>query len=156
MQKIIPFLWFNNNVEEAMNHYLSIFKNSRVLGVTRFGEERPGLEGSIMTASFEINGQEFMAINGGPQYQFNEAISFLVDCETQEEIDELWEKLSEGGEPGQCGWLTDKFGLSWQVVPTELKAMLNNGDPEKTIRVMKVLLQMTKIELEILKRVFGQ
>src|SRR5512138_2280638 len=117
MQKITPFLWFDNQAEEAMNFYVSIFKNSSVLDVTRYGEAGPGPAGSVMTARFQLEGQEFTALNGGPDFKFTEAISFYVDCQTQEEVDELWQKLSEGGEEGPCGWLKDKYGLSWQIVP---------------------------------------
>jgi predicted 3-demethylubiquinone-9 3-methyltransferase (glyoxalase superfamily) len=137
MQKITPFLWFDNQAEEAMNFYTSIFKNSKVGNVTRYGEAGPGPKGSVMTATFELEGQEFMVLNGGPQYKFTEAVSFFVNCNSQEEVDTLWEKLSEGGEEGPCGWLKDKFGLSWQIIPTALGQMLNDPDPEKAQRVMQ-------------------
>src|SRR6266487_2867087 len=126
MQKITPFLWFDGKAEEAMNFYISIFKNSKIVSVTRYGEAGPGSKGTVMTATFQLDGQEFIALNGGPQFKFTEAISFVVNCETQEEVDEFWETLSEGGEKSRCGWLKDKFGLSWQVVPTILEKMLQD------------------------------
>ncbi len=147
-QKIIPFLWFDANAEEAMNFYTSIFKNSEIVSVSRYGEGSPGQAGTVMTATFTLNGQTFIALNGGPQFKFTEAISFFVNCETQEEVDELWEKLSEGGEQGQCGWLKDKFGVSWQIVPTALGELLGDKDPEKSKRVMEAMLQMHKIDIE--------
>jgi predicted 3-demethylubiquinone-9 3-methyltransferase (glyoxalase superfamily) len=156
MQKITPFLWFDDKAEEAMNFYVSIFKNSKVLGVTRYGEAGPGPKGSIMTASFELNGQEFVALNGGPRFKFTEAISFVVNCETQQEVDEFWEKLSEGGQKVQCGWLKDKYGLSWQVVPTLLEKLLQDKDPAKSQRVMKAMLQMIKIDMQALQRAYDQ
>jgi predicted 3-demethylubiquinone-9 3-methyltransferase (glyoxalase superfamily) len=155
-QKITPFLWFDNQAEEAMNFYVSIFKNSKVISIRRYGEAGPGSKGAVMTASFELEGQEFMALNGGPQYKFTEAISFFVNCETQEEVDELWEKLSEGGEKGPCGWLKDKYGVSWQIVPTVLGEMLSDPDPEKSERVTKAMLQMKKIDIEGLKKAYEQ
>jgi predicted 3-demethylubiquinone-9 3-methyltransferase (glyoxalase superfamily) len=155
-QKITPFLWFDNQAEEAMNFYVSIFKNSEVISIARYGEAGPGPKGTVMTVSFELEGQEFMALNGGPQYKFTEAISFFVDCETQEEVDELWEKLSEGGEKGPCGWLKDKYGVSWQIVPTVLGEMLNDPDPAKSQRVMQAMLQMKKIDIEGLKKAYEQ
>ena len=147
-QKITPFLWFDANAEEAMNFYTSIFKNSELLSVSRYGEGSPGQAGTVMTATFTLNGQTFMALNGGPHFKFTEAISFFVNCETQEEVDELWENLSEGGEQGQCGWLKDKFGVSWQIVPTALGELLGDKDPEKSKRVMEAMLQMHKIDIE--------
>src|SRR6266403_2455178 len=141
MQKITPFLWFDNNAEEAANFYVSIFKNSKVVSIARYGDAGPGPKGTVMTVAFQIEGQEFVALNGGPLFKFNEAISFVVNCETQGEIDEFWEKLSEGGEKSRCGWLKDKFGLSWQVVPTVLGEMLQEKDPKKSKRVMKAVLQ---------------
>jgi len=155
-QKIAPFLWFDNQAEEAMNFYVSIFKNSKVISVGRYGEAGPGPKGTVMTASFELEGQEFMALNGGPEYKFTEAISFFVNCETQEEVDKLWEKLSEGGEKGPCGWLKDKYGVSWQIVPTVLGEMLSDPDPEKSARVMKAMLQMKKIDINALKQAYEQ
>ena len=147
MQKITPFLWFDNQAEEAMNFYTSIFKNSRVLSVNRYGEAGPGPQGTVMSGSFQLEGQEFMALNGGPQFTFSPAISFFVNCETQAEVDDLWEKLSEGGETEQCGWLKDKFGLSWQIVPTVLGELLNDPDAEKSRRVMEAMLQMVKLDI---------
>src|SRR3990170_9009584 len=126
MQKITPFLWFNDQAEEAVNFYVSIFKNSKILDVARYGEAGPGPAGSVMTATFQLEGQEFTALNGGPEFKFTEAISFFVHCETQQEVDELWEKLSEGGEESMCGWLKDKYGLSWQIIPTVLGEMMND------------------------------
>lgn len=152
MQKITPFLWFDDKAEEAMNFYVSIFKNSKVGSVTRYGEAGPGAKGSVMTATFQLEGQEFIALNGGPHFQFTEAISFSVDCKTQEEVDELWEKLSEGGQKSRCGWLKDKYGLSWQIVPTALNELLGDKDPEKSKRVMQAMLQMDKIEIKTLKQ----
>lgn len=152
MQKITPFLWFDNNAEEAMNFYVSIFRNSKVKTVSRYGEAGPGPAGTVMTAEFELEGQEFVALNGGPRFKFTEAISFVVNCETQEEVDSFWEKLSEGGEKSRCGWLKDKFGLWWQVVPTILAELMGDKDPEKSRRVMQAMLQMDKIEIEPLKR----
>jgi len=140
MQKITPFLWFNDNAEEAMNFYVSIFKNSKVGRVTRYGEAGPEPKGTVMSATFQLEGQEFFALNGGPQFKFTEAISFFVNCETQEEVDELWEKLSEGGRKDMCGWLKDKFGLSWQIIPTVLGQMLGDKDPAKSQRVMQAML----------------
>ncbi len=154
MQKITPFLWFDNQAEEAMNFYVSIFKNSKVLDVTRYGEAGPGPKGTVMTAKFRLDGQEFVALNGGPQFKFTEAISFVVNCETQKEVDEFWEKLSEGGEKSRCGWLEDKFGLSWQVVPTVLVEMYQDKDPEKSQRVMKAMLQMEKLNIKKLKEAY--
>ena len=152
MQKITPFLWFDNNAEEAMNFYVSIFKNAKVLTVSRYGEAGPGPAGTVMTAEFELEGQDFVALNGGPRFKFTEAISFVVNCESQEEVDMFWEKLSEGGEKSRCGWLKDKFGLWWQVVPTILAELMSDPDPEKSKRVMQAMLQMDKIEIEPLKR----
>jgi predicted 3-demethylubiquinone-9 3-methyltransferase (glyoxalase superfamily) len=150
MQKITPFLWFDNQAEEAMNFYVSVFNNSKILSVT------PGPNGTVMTATFELNGQEFFALNGGPLFKFTEAISFFVDCKTQEEVDELWEKLSEGGEKGQCGWLKDKYGLSWQIVPTVLGELLGDKDPEKANRVMQAMLKMGKIDVKMLQQAYNQ
>ncbi len=154
MQKITPFLWFDNNAEEAVNFYVSIFKNSKVLSITRYGEAGPGPAGTVLTAAFQLQGQEFIALNGGPQFKFTEAISFSVNCETQEELDQYWEKLSEGGEKGRCGWLKDKYGLSWQVNPVVLGEMLQDEDPEKAKRVMEAMLQMNKLDIETLKKAY--
>jgi len=156
MKRITPFLWFDGKAEEAMNFYVSVFKNSKVGSVTRYGEGGPGPKGSVMTATFELDGQEFMALNGGPEFKFTEAISFYVNVETQEEVDELWEKLSKGGQQGQCGWLKDKFGLSWQVVPSILGKLLRDKDAEKSKRVMKAMLQMQKIDIKKLKQAYDQ
>ena len=152
MQKITPFLWFHATAEEAMNFYVSIFKNSKTGRISRYGEAGPGPKGTVMSAAFQLDGQEFFALNGGPQYSFTPAISLFVNCETQEEVDELWEKLSAGGEKGRCGWLKDKYGLSWQIIPRALGEMLNDADPAKSQRVMKAMMQMTKIDIEGLKR----
>ena len=155
MQKITPFLWFDGRAEEAANFYVSVFKNSKILGVTRYGEAGPGAKGTVMTAGFMLDGQEFAALNGGPQYTFSPAISFVVNCETQEEVDEFWERLSEGGEKRQCGWLQDKYGVSWQVVPTVMIEMLNDPDPVKSQSVMMAMLQMEKIDIELLKQAYN-
>jgi len=154
MQKITPFLWFDNNAEEAVNFYVSLFKNSKVLSITRYGEAGPGPAGTVLTAAFQLQGQEFIALNGGPQFKFSEAISFSVNCETQEEVDQYWEKLSEGGEKGRCGWLKDKYGLSWQVNPVVLGEMLQDEDPEKAKRVMEAMLQMDELDIETLKKAY--
>ena len=156
MQTITPFLWFDGKAEEAMNFYASIFKKSKIGTVTRYGEEGPGPKGAVMTATFQLDGQDFIALNGGPQFTFSPAISFLVSCETQQEVDELWEKLSEGGEKQRCGWLKDKFGLSWQIVPTALGLMLRDKDAEKSRRVMKAMLQMDKIDIKGLREAYDQ
>jgi predicted 3-demethylubiquinone-9 3-methyltransferase (glyoxalase superfamily) len=154
MQKITPFLWFDGNAEEAMSFYVSIFKNSRIVRVTRYGDAGPGPKGTVMSATFELEGQEFFTLNGGPQFKFTPAISFFVNCETQQEVDELWEKLSAGGKKERCGWLKDKYGLSWQIIPKALGRMLGDKDPEKSKRVMQAMLQMDKIEIEGLKRAY--
>src|SRR6266446_1564727 len=151
-QKITTFLWFDGKAEEAARHYTSIFKNSKILGVTRYGDAGPGPKGSVMTVAFELEGQEFTALNGGPQFKFTEAISLVVNCETQKEVDEVWGKLTAGGEEGPCGWLKDKFGLSWQIVPTALLRMIQDKDPEKTKRVMEAMFQMKKLDLAQLER----
>jgi predicted 3-demethylubiquinone-9 3-methyltransferase (glyoxalase superfamily) len=149
-------LWFNNNVEDAMNFYTSIFKNSKIGSITRYGEEGPGPKGTVMTGIFQLDGQEFYALNGGPHFKFTEAISFFVNCETQQEVDELWEKLSAGGEKSRCGWLKDKFGLSWQIIPSVLGQMLRDKDPEKSKRVMNAMLKMDKIDIKVLKQAYEQ
>ena len=154
MQKISPFLWFNDNAEEAASFYTSIFKNSKILDVARYGEGGPGPTGSVMTINFQIEGQEYIALNGGPHFKFTEAISFSVNCETQEEVDELWAKLSEGGQESRCGWLKDKYGLSWQVNPRILGEMLSDKDPEKSKRVMEAMLQMNKIDIKTLRQAY--
>ncbi len=158
MQKIVPFLWFDDQAEEAMKFYASIFKNSKIGSVTRMGNEVPGPKGKVVMESFQLAGQEFMALNGGPVpgFKFNESISFFVNCETQAEVNELWEKLSAGGEEGQCGWLKDKFGVSWQIVPTVLGELLWDKDPEKAQRVTHAMLQMKKLDIEVLKQAYNQ
>jgi predicted 3-demethylubiquinone-9 3-methyltransferase (glyoxalase superfamily) len=152
MAKITPFLWFDDQAEEAVNFYVSIFKNSRVLGVTRYGDSGPGPKGSVMTAAFELEGQEFTALNGGPHFKFTEAVSFVVNCETQEEVHYFWEKLSAGGQEVQCGWIKDKYGLSWQIVPTILAELLQSKDPQKSNRVMQAMMQMEKLDIATLKK----
>jgi predicted 3-demethylubiquinone-9 3-methyltransferase (glyoxalase superfamily) len=152
MQKITPFLWFDGKAEEAANFYVSVFKNSKLGKVTRYPEGTPGDPGTVMTVTFEINGQEFMALNGGPQFKFTEAISFVVNCDTQEEVDDYWKKLSAGGREIQCGWLKDKYGISWQIVPIALGEMLQGADPETSKRVMQTLMQMVKIDIKTLKQ----
>jgi predicted 3-demethylubiquinone-9 3-methyltransferase (glyoxalase superfamily) len=160
MQKITPFLWFDNQAEEAVNFYVSIFKNSKVAGTTRYDEAgakasgRP--KGTAMTVEFQLDGQEFVALNGGPQFKFTEAISFVVNCTAQEEVDHFWEKLTEGGQEVQCGWLKDKYGLSWQVVPTILTELMQDKDPAKAQRVMQAMLQMKKIDISKLKQAAEQ
>ena len=154
VQKITPFLWFDNQAEEATNFYVSIFKNSKINSIRHYGEAGPGPQGTVMTTSFELDGQEFMALNGGPEFKFTEAISFYVNCETQEEVDELWEKLSAGGEQGPCGWLKDRYGVSWQIVPAVLDELLGDPDPEKSQRVMKAMLQMGKLDINGLMQAY--
>jgi predicted 3-demethylubiquinone-9 3-methyltransferase (glyoxalase superfamily) len=151
MQKITPFLWFDGNAEEAANFYISIFKNSNMGKVSRYGDAGPGPKGSVMSVTFQIEGQEFFALNGGPQFKFTPAISFFVNCETQKEVDDLWEKLSAGGRTDRCGWLQDKFGLSWQIIPTVLGQLLGHKDPQRAKRAMQAMLQMTKIDIEKLQ-----
>jgi len=156
MQKIIPSLWFDGNAEEAMNFYVSVFKNSKILSITRYGDAGPGPKGSVMAGTFEIEGQTFYVLNGGPQYKFTPAISLFVNCETQQEVDELWNKLCEGGAPNRCGWLTDKFGVSWQIIPTTLVKYLSDSDPAKANRVMMAMLKMDKIDIAKLKKAYEQ
>jgi predicted 3-demethylubiquinone-9 3-methyltransferase (glyoxalase superfamily) len=156
MQKITPFLWFNNNLEEAMNLYVSLFKNSKIVSVNRSGEAGPGPKGSVMSATFELDGQQFLALNGGPHFTFTPAISLFVNCETQDEIDELWEKLSAGGEKSRCGWLKDKFGLSWQIVPSGLGDMLQDKNPQKAKNTMNAMLQMGKLDIAKLRQAHDQ
>ena len=154
MQKITPFLWYDNNAEEAVSLYISVFKNSKITDITRYGDAGPGPKGSVMTIAFQLEGQDFIALNGGRMFKFTEAISLSVDCKTQQEVDELWEKLSAGGQPGQCGWLKDKFGLSWQIVPSALVEMLQDQDAEKSNRVMQAMMQMRKIDVASLRRAY--
>jgi predicted 3-demethylubiquinone-9 3-methyltransferase (glyoxalase superfamily) len=154
MQKITPFLWFDNQAEEAMKFYTSIFKNSKVETISRYGEAGPGRKGTVMSGTFQLEGQEFMALNGGPIFTFSQAISFFVNCETQKEVNELWEKLSEGGEIQQCGWLKDKYGISWQIIPSVLSELLNDKDAEKSQRVMNAMLKMKKIDIARLKQAY--
>ncbi|MDQ3011720.1 MAG: VOC family protein [Acidobacteriota bacterium] len=151
MQKITPFLWFDGKAEEAMNFYVSIFKNSKVLSVNRAGEAGP-----VMSVTFQLDGQEFHALNGGPQFKFTEAISLFVNCETQQEVDDLWEKLSEGGEKSRCGWLKDQYGLSWQILPSVLGKLLQDKDAVKVQRVMGAMLQMSKIDIKALQQAYEQ
>ena len=151
MQKIVTFLWFDNQAEEAANLYVSVFKNSKIGTVRRYGKAGPGPEGSVMTAAFQLEGQEFYAVNAGPHFKFTPAISLFVNCESQEEVDELWEKLSAGGRKDRCGWLQDKYGLSWQIIPTALGKLMSDPDPEKSSRVMKAMLQMDKIDINRLE-----
>ena len=155
MQKITPFLWFDNHAEEAMNFYISVFKDSKVVSVTRYGAGGPVPEGTVMTAKFMIEGQEFVALNGGPQFKFTEAISFVVNCKTQEEIDYYWDKLSEEGEEQGPGWVKDKYGLSWQIVPVVLQELMGDEDSEKSGRVMAAMMQMTKIDIKLLKQAYN-
>jgi|SRR5262245_5732997 len=151
-QRITPFLWFDGQAEEAANFYVSIFKNSRINSVSRYGEGGPGPKGSVMTVGFELDGQAFTALNGGPMYRFTEAVSFVVHCETQAEVDYYWDKLTADGREVQCGWLKDKFGLSWQVVPVALFELIQQKDPQKASRVMGALMQMTKLDVEGLRK----
>jgi predicted 3-demethylubiquinone-9 3-methyltransferase (glyoxalase superfamily) len=154
MQKITPCLWFNFNAEEAVNHYMSIFENAKILDVSRYGDAVPELNGKVLTMRFEIEGQTFIALNAGPQFPFTEAISLFVDCETQQEVDHYWEHLSEGGTPGRCAWLKDKFGVSWQIVPRSLVSMLQDDDVERSARVMKAMMEMRKIEVAKLEAAY--
>ena len=156
-QKITTYLWFDNNAEEAMNFYVSIFKNSKILDLVRYGDAGPGPKGTVMAGTFQLEGQEFMALNGGPHFKFTEAISLFVNCETQEEVDDLWKKLTAGGgAPSQCGWLKDKFGLSWQIIPSVLLELLADKDARKSKRVMEAMLQMSKIDIKRLKQAAEQ
>lgn len=155
MQKITPFLWYDSQAEEAAKFYTSIFRNSKIGTVRRYGEAGPGPKGSAMTVEFQVEGQDFIALNGGPHYQFTPAISLFVKCETQAEVDELWEKLlSGGGKPNRCGWLQDRFGVSWQIIPTTLGKLMSDPDPQKSSRVMRAMLQMEKIDIDGLKRAY--
>jgi predicted 3-demethylubiquinone-9 3-methyltransferase (glyoxalase superfamily) len=154
-QKITPFLWFDGNAEEAMNFYTSIFKNARIERLMRYGKAGPGAPGTVMSGIFQLEGQEFMALNGGPQFTFSPAISMFVHCDSQQEVDELWEKLSAGGEKNRCGWLRDKYGVSWQVIPTALGELLQDPDAEKSGRVMQAMLQMDKIDIGTLRQAYA-
>jgi len=151
MEKISPFLWFDTQAEEAANFYTSIFKNSKINGITRYGDAGPGPKGSVMTVAFTLNGQDFVALNGGPIFKFNESISFVINCDSQEEIDYYWDNLLQGGTPSQCGWLKDKFGLSWQVAPTILPKLIQSKDPEKSKRVMQAMMKMVKFDIKTLE-----
>jgi predicted 3-demethylubiquinone-9 3-methyltransferase (glyoxalase superfamily) len=151
-QKIVTYLWFDGQAEEAAQHYTSIFKNSKITNVMRYGDGGPGPKGTVMVVNFQLEGQDFIALNGGPQFKFTEAISLLVNCDSQKEVDELWSNLSAGGEEGQCGWLKDKFGLSWQIIPTALFELMQDRDPAKSRRVIEAMLRMTKIDIAGLKR----
>jgi predicted 3-demethylubiquinone-9 3-methyltransferase (glyoxalase superfamily) len=155
-QKITPCLWFDTQGEAAANFYTSVFDNSKIVDIARYGAAGPGPEGSVMAVSFELDGQRFVALNGGPQFTFDEAISFQVSCETQEEVDYFWGKLSEGGQEGPCGWLKDKFGLSWQIVPTALMELLSDPDPNKSQAAMRAMLGMQKIDIEAIRRAVAQ
>ncbi len=154
MSTIAPCLWFDGNAEEAMNFYVSVFRNSTIGSVSRYGEAGRGRKGTVMSATFQLDGQDFMALNGGPHFTFTPAISFFVNCETQQEVDELWEKLSSGGEKGQCGWLKDRYGLSWQIIPSAMGKLLQDKDPRKASRVMNAMMQMTKIDISRLKQAY--
>src|SRR6266496_3851698 len=154
MQKIVPFLWFDGKAEEAANFYVSVFKNSKVVRVTRYGEAGPGPKGSVMSVTFQLEGQGFYALNGGPQFSFTPAISLFVNCETQAEVDDLWERLSAGGSKDRCGWLTDKYGLSWQIIPTALGRQMGDPDPAKAARVMQAMMQMDKIDIARLEEAY--
>jgi predicted 3-demethylubiquinone-9 3-methyltransferase (glyoxalase superfamily) len=154
LPRITPFLWFDDKAEEAANFYVSVFKNSKIGSIARYNDAGPGPKGSVMTVSFELEGQPFIALNGGPLYTFSPAISFFVDCKTQQEVDELWDKLTAGGGEVECGWLRDKYGLSWQIIPTALLELMQDKDPVKSQRVFKAMLQMTKIDIEGLQRAY--
>ena len=156
MEKIVPFLWFDHQAEEAVNFYVSIFKNSKIGTVRRYGDAGPGPKGTVMGVDFQLEGREFYALNGGPHFAFTPAISLFVNCETQAEVDTLWEKLSAGGEKQRCGWLKDKYGLSWQIIPTALGQMLQDKDPKKSQSVMQAMMQMNKIEIEDLQQAYGR
>jgi predicted 3-demethylubiquinone-9 3-methyltransferase (glyoxalase superfamily) len=156
MKKITPFLWFDHQAEEAANFYISLFKDSRILSVSRYGEGAPGQPGTVMTVNFQLEGQEFIALNGGPDFSFSPAISFFVDCPTQAEVDLLWDKLTDGGEEVQCGWLKDKYGLSWQIVPSGLSDLLNGPDPEGSRRAMQAMLKMKKLDLAVMRQAYEQ
>jgi predicted 3-demethylubiquinone-9 3-methyltransferase (glyoxalase superfamily) len=154
-QKIRPCLWYDHEAEEAANHYISVFKDGKILGITHYSDAGPGPKGSVLTVVFELFGQEFIALNGGPIFKFNEAISLAVDCKDQAEVDVLWEKLSEGGSKSQCGWLKDKYGLSWQVVPSVVIEMVQDPDPEKNARLMRAMFTMQKLDIAALKAAYN-
>ncbi|OGO26817.1 MAG: hypothetical protein A2Z16_07345 [Chloroflexi bacterium RBG_16_54_18] len=156
MQKITPYLWFDHQAEEAVNFYTSIFKDSKILNMSRLPAEAPGQSGPVITATFQIEGQDFMALNGGPMYRFTEAVSFFVSCKTQEEVDYYWDRLLDGGEAQMCGWLKDKYGLSWQIIPEALGQLMGDPDPEKARRVMEAMLKMVKIDIAELKQAYEQ
>ena len=156
MKKIVPCLWFNNQAEEAARFYTTIFQNSKIDNISYYGDSGPGIKGTVLTITFQLNGQEIMALNGGPEYKFTPAISLFVNCENQGEVDYYWEKLSEGGEKGPCGWLTDKFGVSWQIVPTILGILLSDKDEKKAARVMQAMLQMTKLDVKVLQQAYNE
>jgi predicted 3-demethylubiquinone-9 3-methyltransferase (glyoxalase superfamily) len=156
MQKITPFLWFDDKAEEAVNFYVSVFRDSKIHRIARYGEAGPGVPGKVMTIEFSLFGQEFVALNGGPVFSFTPAVSFVVNCATQEEVDELWDKLSAGGKEIQCGWLEDRYGLSWQIVPTVLTELLTDPDPVKSQRVMQAMLKMVRIDIGELRRAYDQ
>lgn len=155
-RKIVTFLTFKDRAEEAVNLYVSLFKNSKILSIVRMGADAPGVKGTLLHATFHLDGQEFMAMDGGPYFSFGQGTSLFVNCETQEEVDTLWEKLSEGGEKQQCGWLKDKYGLSWQIIPTALGEMMQDKDPEKGKRVMEAMLKMEKIDIGTLRQAYDQ
>jgi predicted 3-demethylubiquinone-9 3-methyltransferase (glyoxalase superfamily) len=154
--KITPFLWFDGKAEEAANFYVSVFKNAKIRNVSRYPEDSPGVAGTVMTVSFELDGQQFIALNGGPEYSFTPAISFFIDCETQAEVDALWDRLSEGGKPSRCGWVEDRFGITWQVVPSVLPDLLQDDNDEKADAVMRAMLQMTKLDIETLREAYDR
>jgi predicted 3-demethylubiquinone-9 3-methyltransferase (glyoxalase superfamily) len=154
MQKITPYLWFDNQAEEATNFYVSLFKNSKILSINRFDESAPGTETKVMLVTFQLDGQEFVALNGGPHFKFTEAVSLFVDCESQEEVNRLWEQLSAGGEVQQCGWLKDKYGLSWQIIPSRLMELMQDPDPVKAGRVRQAMFQMVKIDVQGLEKAY--
>ena len=156
MQKISPFLWFDGKAEEAMNFYTSVFKDAKIGNVSRYGDAGPGPKGAVMSATFQLHGQDFIALNGGPQFSFTPAISCFVNCENQEEVDELWARFSEGGEPQGCGWIKDKFGLSWQIIPKVLGELLQDKDPQKAQRVMQAMMKMVKIDIKLLQQAYAQ
>ncbi|MGA2694485.1 MAG: VOC family protein [Terriglobales bacterium] len=154
MHKINPFLWFDGNAEEAANYYVSIFKNSKISNIERYGDAGPGPKGSVMIVNFELDGQPFIALNGGPEFKFTPAISFLVNCEDQAEVDRLWSRLTDGGKEVQCGWLQDRFGVSWQIVPKVFFELMKDKDPAKSQRVFKAMMKMVKMDIETLKRAY--